>query len=230
MSRYQRVDGEYLEDCRCGCGLPLHERLYLRSTGSVAFRTRPRFAPGHSLRVNRCDRTGATDYYPIAEARKALILPLGADLDATIQRRRRELGLSADEMLGLLGWKGRSNLHRYKFKPNLMPATLNAVLDKLFANEGGWVEAGPLWMLVRDRQALWAMTDEEIADYLGTTEVRWIGKATARNILLTLGGPRRPSAQESEWARRQTWRKEKAQERAQGQAEDQSKGADRQAS
>jgi hypothetical protein len=230
MSRYQRVDGQYLGDCQCGCGLPLHERLYLRPTGSIAFRSRPRYARHHSLRVNRCDRTGATNYYPVAEARKALILPLGGELDATIQRRRRELRLSTDEMLALLGWKGRSNLHRYKAKPNLMQATLRAVLDKLFANEGGWVEAGPLWMLVRDRQVLWGMTDEEMAACLGTTEVRWIGLATARSILLTLAGPRRPSAWESEWAQRQVWRKEKAQERAQERAQEQVEDSDRQAS
>jgi hypothetical protein len=123
--------------------------LYLRPSGSIACRSRPRFARNHSLRVHHCDRTGATDSYPVAEARKALLLPLGAELDATIHRRRRELGLSTKEMQVLLGWKGRNNLHRYKYKPNVMPRTLYSVLDRLFDNEGGWVEAGPLWSLVR---------------------------------------------------------------------------------
>ena len=140
MKRYQRVDGEYLGECQCGCGTALYERLYLRPSGSIACRSRPRFACNHSLRVHHCDRTGATDAYPVAEARKALLLPLGAELDATIHRRRRELGLSTKEMQVLLGWKGRNNLHRYKYKPNVMPRTLHAVLDRLFANEGGWVD------------------------------------------------------------------------------------------
>jgi len=148
MKRYERVDGEYLGDCQCGCGTPLFERLYLRPSGSIACRSRPRFVRNHTLRVHHCDRTGATDSYPVAEARKALLLPLGAELDATIHRRRRELGLSTREMQVLLGWKGRNNLHRYKYKPNVMPRTLHSVLDKLFANEGGWVEAPPLWRLV----------------------------------------------------------------------------------
>lgn len=214
MKRYRRVDGEYVGECGCGCGTALFERLYLRASGSIACRTRPRFAPNHSLRVNRCDRTGATNAYPVAEARKALILPLGAELDATIHRRRRELGLTTDEMQALLGWKGRNNLHRYRFKPNVMPRTLRTVLDKLFANEGGWVETGPLWVLVRDRQVLWGMTDEEMAAHLGTNEVRWIGKATARRILLSLSGPRRPCAHESEWTRRARARDERARCRA----------------
>ncbi len=216
MKRYRRVDGDYLGECQCGCGTALFERLYLRPSGSIACRSRPRFARNHSLRVHHCDRTGATDAYPVAEARKALFLPLGAELDATIHRRRRELGLSTKEMQVLLGWKGRNNLHRYKYKPNVMPRTLHSVLDRLFANEGGWVEAGPLWSLVRDRQALWGMTDEEMAAYLGTAQVHWIGKATARRILLSLSGPRRPCAHESEWTKRARARDERARCRAIG--------------
>src|SRR2546425_8001036 len=91
-----------------------------------------------------------------------------------------------------------------------MPRTLHSVLDRLFANEGGWVEAGPLWRLVRDRQAVWGMTDEEMAARLGTTEARWIGKDSARRILLDLSGPRRPCAHESEWTRRARARDERA--------------------
>jgi hypothetical protein len=216
MMRYRRVDGEYLGQCGCGCGTALFERLYLRPSGSIACRSRPRFVRNHSLRVHHCDRTGATDSYPVAEARKAMLLPLGAELDATIHRRRRELGLSTKEMQVLLGWKGRNNLHRYKYKPNVMPRTLHSVLDRLFANEGGWVEAGPLWSLVRDRQALWGMTDEEMASRLGTTEARWIGKDSARRILLSLSGPRRPCAHESEWTRRARARGERARSRAIG--------------
>jgi hypothetical protein len=216
MKRYRRVDGEYLGDCQCGCGTALYERLYLRPSGSIACRSRPRFVRNHSLRVHHCDRTGATDSYPVAEARKALLLPLGAELDATIHRRRRELGLSTREMQVLLGWRGRNNLHRYKYKPNVMPRTLYSVLDRLFDNEGGWVEAGPLWRLVRDRQALWGTTDEEMTARLGTTEVRWIGRATARHILLSLSGPRRPCAHESEWTKRARARDERARCRATG--------------
>jgi len=216
MKRYERVDGEYLGDCECGCGTALFERLYLRPSGTIACRSRPRFVRNHTLRVYHCDRTGATDSYPVAEARKALLLPLGAELDATIHRRRRELGLSTREMQVLLGWKGRNNLHRYKYKPNVMPRTLYSALDKLFADEGGWVEAGPLWTLVRDRQALWGMTDEEMAGHLGTTEARWIGKDSARRILLGLSGPRRPCAHESEWTRRARARDERARCRATG--------------
>lgn len=55
------------------------------------------------------------------------------------------------------------------------------VFDRLAALPGG--EARPLCRLVRDRQALCAMTGEEMAARLGTTEARWIGKATARRIL-----------------------------------------------
>lgn len=199
--KHRRVDGDYLGDCGCGCGFQLFERLYLRPSGTVAFRTRPKFARHHSLRVNHCDRTGAP-HYPVAEARKAMLLPLGAELDATIHRRRRELGLSTAQMHDLLGWKGANNLHRYKFVPRLMPSTLHRVLDRLFADEGGWVEAGPVWSLARQRQALWGMTDEELAAHLGTTEVRWIGKETARRILLALSGPRQPSSRESDETRR----------------------------
>src|SRR6266481_2045034 len=218
MKRYERVDGEYLGDCDCGCGCgtPLFERLYLRPSGSIACRSRPRFVRNHTLRVYHCDRTGATDSYPVAEARKALFLRLGAELDATIHRRRRELGLSTREMQVLLGWKGRNNLHRYKYKPNVMPRTLYSTLDRLFADEGGWVEAGPLWRLVRDRQAAWGMTDEEMAARLGTTQARWIGKDSARRILLGLSGPRRPCAHESEWTRRARARDERARCRASG--------------
>src|SRR5437588_3481194 len=216
MKCYERVDGEYLGDCQCGCGTALFERLYLRPSGSIACRSRPRFVRNHTLRVHHSDRTGATDSYLVAEARKALLLPLGAELDATIHRRRRELGLSTKEMQVLLGWKGRNNLHRYKYKPNVMPRTLHSVLDKLFADEGGWVEARSLWRLVRDRQALWGMADEEMAVHLGTAEVRWIGKATARRILLSLSAPRRPCAHESEGTRRARARDERARSRATG--------------
>lgn len=55
------------------------------------------------------------------------------------------------------------------------------VFDLLGALPGD--EARPLCRLVRDRQALWGMTDEEMAARLGTTEARWLGKATARRIL-----------------------------------------------
>ena len=161
MKCYERVDGEYLGDCQCGCGTALFERLYLRPSGTIACRSRPRFVRNHTLRVYHCDRTGATDSYPVAEARKALLLPLGAELDATIHRRRRELGLSTREMQVLLGWKGRNNLHRYKYKPNVMPRTLYSALDKLFADEGGWVEAGPLWSLVAPYCPAWSLLTRE---------------------------------------------------------------------
>jgi len=75
-------------------------------------------------------------------------------------------------------------------------------------------EARPLCRLVGDRQALWGMTDEEMAGRLGTTETRWIGKATARRILLSLSAPRRPCAHESEWAGRARARDERARGRA----------------
>src|SRR5712692_7248070 len=47
------------------------------------------------------------------------------------------------------------------------------VFDLLDALPGD--EAGPLCRLVRDRQALWGMTDEEMAARLGTRQARWIG-------------------------------------------------------
>ena len=86
------------------------------------------------------------------------------------------------------------------------------VFDRLGALPGD--EARPLCRLVGDRQALWGMTDEETAARLGTTEARWIGKATARRILLSLPGPRRPCAHESEWAGRARARDERARGRA----------------
>ncbi len=102
---YARVDGEYLGECACGCGSVLFERLYLRAPDEVAFRTRPRFAPNHSLRVHHCDRTGAPTF-PVAQARAAMLLPVGGEVHATIPRRRRELGLSVAEMKDLLGYVG----------------------------------------------------------------------------------------------------------------------------
>src|SRR5437660_268962 len=75
-------------------------------------------------------------------------------------------------------------------------------------------EARPRCRLVRDRQALWGMTDEETAALLGTTEAPWIGKATARRILLSLPGPRRPCPHESEWAGRARARDGRARGRA----------------
>jgi hypothetical protein len=187
---YIRINGERVGTCACGCGTELFERLYLRpASRKVAFRTRPRFVRNHSLRVNHCDRTGATNAYPVAAARRAMALPLGPDLDATIVRRRRELGLSPAEMQQLLGWKGVNNLRRYKYKLNVMPRTLHAVLDRLFSDEGGWVEAEPIWRLARQRQALWGMTDREMALHLGCEPARWLGKATARRVLLALATP-----------------------------------------
>lgn len=221
MKRYERVNGEYLGECRCGCGEALYERLYLRPSGSVSIRSRPRYARNHSLRVNHSDRTGAPNY-PVAEARKAMRLPVGHELDALIHRRRRELGLSTAEMHVLLGWKGRNNLHRYKSKPNVMPSTLHKILDRLYADEGGWVEAGRLWTLVRERQAYWGMTDAEMTAGLGAVEAPWMGKETARRVLLALTGPRKPSEFESSWTRRVRERDERAQYRA--------KAAERQAS
>lgn len=212
---YARVHGEYLGECACGCGTPLFERLYLRAPGEVAFRTRPRFAPNHSLRVHHCDRTGAPTY-PVAQARAAMLLAVGDEVHATILRRRRELGLSVAEMKDRLGWARSSDLHRYRSKKTrLMPSTLHRILDRLFADEGGWVEAAPLWRLARQRRALWGMTDIEMADYLGTDEVRWVGKETARRVLLTLNGPRRPSATESDETRRERARVDRARFRAQ---------------
>jgi hypothetical protein len=209
----QRVNGEYLGTCRCGCGTDLYERIWLRPTGSVSSSIRPRYARNHSLRVNHQDRHGL-DNYPVYEARKALILPVGLELDALILRRRQELGLTSVEMHALLGWKGRNNLHRYRFKPNIMRSTLLKTLDRLYADEGGWVEAGKLWVLVRERQAYWGMTDVEMAAVLGATEAPWIGKATARRILLALTGPRRPCEFESAYTRRAKDRDERAECRA----------------
>jgi hypothetical protein len=60
------------------------------------------------------------------------------------------------------------------------------------------------------------MTDEEMAARLGTSQARWIGKATARRILLSLSGSRRPCAHESEWTRRARARDERARCRASG--------------
>jgi transcriptional regulator with XRE-family HTH domain len=154
--------------------------------------------------------------------RKALILPLGGELHETIQRRRSELGLSQNEMLALLGWKGPNNLSRYRFKPNIMRATLQRTLDSLYADDGGWVEADKLWALVRERQALWGMTDDEMSAILGTTEARWIGKATARRILLTLTSPRRPCEFEQIRTQRESARHQRVEYRA--------KSAERQAS
>jgi hypothetical protein len=212
---YTRVDGEYLGECACGCGTPLFERLYLRDPGAVAFRTRPRFAPNHSLRVHHCVRPGAPTY-PVAQARAAMLLAVGDEVHATIVRRRRELGLNIAEMKDLLGWARSSDLHRYRSKATrLMPSTLHRILDRLFADEGGWVEAAPLWRLARQRRALWGMTDNEMAAHLGTDEVRWIGRETARRILLTLSGPRRPSATESDETRRERARVDRARFRAQ---------------
>src|SRR5260370_7273801 len=111
MKRYERVDGESLGDCECGCGTALFERLYLRPSGSIACRSRPRFVRNHTLRVYHCDRTGATDSYPVAEARKALLLPLGAELDATIHRRPRHPRLSTRQIPLLLPAHGPTNLH-----------------------------------------------------------------------------------------------------------------------
>ena len=212
---YARVDGDYLGECACGCGTVLFERLYLRAPGEVAFRTRPRFAPNHSLRIHHCDRTGAPTY-PVAQARAAMLLPVGGEVHATILRRRRELGLSVAGMKDLLGWARSSDLHRYRSKStHLMPSTLHRILDRLFAGEGGWVEAAPLWRLARRRRALWGMTDAEMVAHLGTDEVRWIGKESARRILLILNGPRRPSATESHETRRERARVERARFRAQ---------------
>lgn len=217
MSRgYTRVEGEYLGECACGCHTPLFERLYLRAPGEVAFRTRPRFVPNHSLRIHHCDRTGAATY-PVAQARTAMLLPVGDEVHATILRRRRELGLSVEEMKDLLGWARSSDLHRYRSKSSrLMPSTLHRILDRLFADEGGWVEAGALWRLAKQRQALWGMTDTEMAIHLGTGEVRWIGRRTARRILFVLNGARRPSATESDETRRERARVDRARYRAQG--------------
>jgi hypothetical protein len=86
------------------------------------------------------------------------------------------------------------------------------VFDLLGALPGD--EPGPLWRLVGDRQALWDTTDEEMAARLGTTEARWIGTATARRILLSLSGPRRPCAHESEWTKWARARDERARCRA----------------
>jgi hypothetical protein len=86
------------------------------------------------------------------------------------------------------------------------------VFDLLSALPGD--EPRPLCRLVGDRQALWGMTDEETAARLGPTEARWIGKATARRILLGLSGPRRPCTHESEWAGRARARDERARGRA----------------
>jgi hypothetical protein len=208
----QRVNGEYLGTCGCGCGEPVYEHIWLYPSGGVNRRSRPRYIENHSLRVNHMDRTGA-DNFLVGEARRAMALPLGLELDALIHRRRRELGLSTAEMHALLGWKGRSNLHRYKFKPNIMPRTLHKTLDSLYADEGGWVEAAKLWTLVRERQASWGMTDDEMTTVLGTTEARWIGKATARRILLTLTAPRRPCEFEQIRTQREAARHQRANER-----------------
>ena len=209
----QRVNGEYLGTCRCGCGTDLYERIWLYPSGGVCTRLHPRYARNHSLRVNHQDRHGLNNY-PVYEARKALILPVGLELDATIHRRQQELGLSSMEMQALLGWKGHNTLHRYKYKPNIMRATLRGILDRLYADEGGWVEASKLWALVRERQAYWGMTDAEMAAVLGTTEAPWIGKATARRILLTLTGPRRPCEFEQARTQRERVREDRAHYRA----------------
>lgn len=213
MKRYQRVNGEYLGTCACGCGEAVYERLYLYPTGGIGMRDRPRFIEYHSLRVNHKDRTGIPSGARY-EARRALILPLGLELDALIHRRRQELGLSSVEMHALLGWKGRNNLHRYKFKPNIMRSTLHRTLDSLYADEGGWVEADKLWTLVRERQAYWGMTETEMRAVLGATEARWIGKATARRILFTLTSPRRPCEFEQIRTQRETARHQRAEYRA----------------
>jgi hypothetical protein len=86
------------------------------------------------------------------------------------------------------------------------------VFDLLGALPGD--EARPPCRPVGDRQALWGMTDEEMAARLGTAEARWIGEATARRILLSLPGPRRPCAHESEWTGRARARDERARGRA----------------
>jgi hypothetical protein len=217
----QRVNGEYLGTCQCGCGTDLYERIWLYPTGGIATRLRPRYARNHSLRVNHKDRTGIPNSH-VHEARRALILPLGLELDALIHRRQQELGRSSAEMHALLGWKGHSNLHRYKFKPNIMRSTLHKTLDRLYADEGGWVQSERLWTLVRERQASWGMTEAEMMTVLGTTEAPWIGKATARRILLALTSPRRPCEFESAYTRRAKDRSERAEYRA--------KAAERQAS
>jgi hypothetical protein len=213
VKRYHRVNGEYLGTCACGCGEAVYERLYLYPTGGIGMRDRPRFIEHHSLRVNHKDRTGIPSRARY-EARRALILPLGLELDALIHRRRQELGLSSVEMHALLGWKGRNNLHRYKFKPNVMRSTLNRTLDSLYADEGGWVEADKLWALVRERQAYWGMTDTEMSAVLQTTEALWIGKATARRILLALTGSRRPCEFEQIRTQRETACHQRAEYRA----------------
>lgn len=63
-------------------------------------------------------------------------------------------------------------------------------------------------------QAYWGMTDQEMAAVLGTTEAPWIGKATARRILLALTGPRRPCEFESAHTRRAKARADRAEYRA----------------
>lgn len=191
MKRYYRTDGDYLGLCECGCQTPVHERIWRTANGGIGCRSRPRFAPGHSLRVNRADHIGTADITPAMAARRALILPLGLELHEAIQNRRRELGLTTGDMQALLGWKGRNNLHRYRYKPNVMRSTLERVLDRLYADEGGWVEAEPLWTLVRNRQATWGASDAEMAAVVGAKESRWVGKDTARRVLLSLSSPRR---------------------------------------
>lgn len=214
MKRYTRTNGEYLGTCECGCGEALYEHIWRTQSGGIGCRSKPRFSPGHSLRIHRADRTGVADITPAMRGRKALILPLGNELHETIQRRRSELGLSQNEMLALLGWKGPNNLSRYRFKPNIMRSTLHRTLDRLYADEGGWVEGGKLWALVRERQAYWGMTDDEMGAVLRTTEARWIGKATARRILLTLTGSRRPCEFEQIRTQRETARHQRAEYRA----------------
>lgn len=217
----QRVNGEYLGECRCGCGESVYEHVWLYPSGGVNRRSRPRYIENHSLRVNHMDRTGA-DNFLVGEARRAMALPLGLELDALIHRRRWELGLSTAGMHALLGWKGRNNLHRYHYKPNIMPRTLHKTLDRLYADEGGWVQSERLWTLVRERQVHWGMTDDEMLAVLGTTEARWIGKAMARRILLTLTSPRRPCEFEQARTQRERVREDRAHYRA--------KAAERQAS
>lgn len=178
MTACRRIDGEPLGLCACGCGSELVERIYVRPSGSIARRSRPRFVQHHSLRVHHFDRA-AVVAGPEAVVRKTAALPVGAELDATIRRRRRELGLSVDQMLALIGWAGpRGNLYRYRYRSNVADTTLRSVLDRLFADEGGWVESAPVLSLARDR-----LVGDELHQLLDTEPGRWMGRATARRLL-----------------------------------------------
>lgn len=203
MATSYRTDGAYLGTCRCGCGQEIYETVWRwRETGWIKSRKSNRYVRGHNLhgidnfRTPKGTNRGNIQY--AMKARAALTVPLGAELHEVIQRRRRELGLSVSGMMALLGWKGDNNLHRYACRTNVMLPTIHRVLDALYAEEGGWVEAAPLWVLARRRQSLWGLTAAEMAEFLGTAETHWIGKQTARRILLALNQPRQPCAAERE--------------------------------